>query len=218
MRTNLFRYLLAGWLITLFWFSSASGQTVTGSIAGVVTDPSGAVVLGAKVVCENTATGVKTSVQTNSAGVYTLRFLPIGTYTVTIVAKGFATQKVQAFSLEIDQTAEVNATLTISGSTTVEVKETIHPILDTTDATLGNTLSATEIANIPLNGRNFSALTLFQPGAVDTDPTGMSGNNAIERDTYNSDVAAINGNREQANNYNHRRRRQQRAAKQSDCV
>lgn len=201
MRTNLFRYLLAGWLITLFWFSSASGQTVTGSIAGLVTDPSGAVVLGAKVVCENTATGVKTSVQTNSDGVYTLRFLPIGTYTVTIVAKGFATQKVQAFSLEINQTAEVNATLTISGSTTVEVQETIHPILDTTDATLGNTLSASEIANIPLNGRNFSALTLFQPGAIDTDPTGMSGNNAIERDTYNTDVAAINGNREQANNY-----------------
>ena len=201
MRTNLFRYLLAGWLITLFWFSSASGQTVTGSIAGVVTDPSGAVVLGAKVVCENTATGVKTSVQTNSDGVYTLRFLPIGTYTVTIVAKGFATQKVQAFSLEINQTAEVDAKLTISGSTTVEVQETIHPILDTTDATLGNTLSTNEIANIPLNGRNFSALTLFQPGAIDTDPTGMSGNNAIERDTYNSGVAAINGNREQANNY-----------------
>src|SRR3984957_7311320 len=201
MRTNLFRYLLAVWFIVLFCVSSASGQTVTGSIAGVVTDPSGAVVPGAKVVCENTATGVKTSVQTNSAGVYTLRFLPIGTYAVTIVAKGFATQKVEAFPLEINQTAEVNAKLTISGSTTVEVMETIHPILDTTDATLGNTLSTNEIANIPLNGRNFSALTLFQPGAIDTDPTGMSGNNAIERDTYNTGVAAINGNREQANNY-----------------
>ena len=106
MRTNLFRYLLAVWFIVLFCVSSASGQTVTGSIAGVVTDPSGAVVSGAKVVCENTATGVKTSVQTNSAGVYTLRFLPIGTYAVTIVAKGFATQKVEAFPLEINQTAE----------------------------------------------------------------------------------------------------------------
>jgi hypothetical protein len=201
MRTNLFRYLLAGWFITLFCLSSASGQTVTGSIAGVVTDPSGAVVQGAKVVSENTATGVRTSVQTNSAGVYTLRFLPIGTYTVTIAAKGFATQKVEAFPLEIGQTATVDAKLTISGSTTVEVTETIHPILDTTDATLGNTLSTNEIANIPLNGRNFSQLTLFQPGAIDTDPTGMSGNNAIERNTYNSGIAAINGNREQANNY-----------------
>src|SRR5580700_6140318 len=201
MRTNLFRYLLAGWLIALFWLSSASGQTVTGSIAGVVTDPSGAVVLGAKVVCENSATGVKTAVQTNSAGVYTLRFLPIGTYTVTIVAKGFATQKVQAFSLEINQTAEVDAKLTISGSTTVEVQETIHPILDTTDATLGNSLTTNEIANIPLNGRNFSSLTLFQPGAVVTDPTGMTASNAIERNTFNNGIASINGNRQQANNY-----------------
>ena len=58
MRTNLFRYLLAGWLIALFWLSSASGQTVTGSITGVVTDPSGAVVLGATVTAENTATAV----------------------------------------------------------------------------------------------------------------------------------------------------------------
>lgn len=201
MRTNLLRYLFASCLVTLFLLSSASAQTVTGSIAGVVTDPSGAVVSGAKVVSENTATGVRTSVLTNSAGVYTLRFLPIGTYTVTISAKGFATQKVEAFPLEIDQTAKVDATLTISDSTTVEVRETIHPILDTTDATLGNTLSTNEIANIPLNGRNFSSLTLFQPGAVDTDPTGMTGNNAIERSTYNSGIASINGNREQGNNY-----------------
>ena len=201
MRTKLFRCLFAGCLVALFLLSSASGQTVTGSIAGVVTDPSGAVVPGAKVVSENTATGVRTSVLTNSAGVYTLRFLPIGTYTVTISAKGFATRRSEAFPLEIDQTAEVDAKLTINESTTVEVRETIHPILDTTDATLGNTLSTNEIANIPLNGRNFSALTLFQPGAIDTDPTGMSGNNAIERNTYNSGISAINGNREQANNY-----------------
>src|SRR6202021_4139831 len=117
-----------------------------------------------------------------------------------MVAKGVATQKVEAFPLEINQTAEVNAKLTISGSTTVEVTETIHPILDTTDATLGNTLSTNEIANIPLNGRNFSALTLFQPGAIDTDPTGMSGNNAIEGDTYNSGVGAINANAGQEHN------------------
>ena len=201
MSINLFRYLLAGWLIAVFLLSSASGQTVTGSITGMVTDPSNAVVPGAKVVAENVATGVKTSAQTNSDGVYTLRFLPIGTYTVTMSAKGFATQKVEAFPLEINQTAKVDARLTISDATTVEVRETIHPILNTTDSTLGNTLSTNEIANIPLNGRNFSALTLYQPGAIDTDPTGMSGNNAIERNTYNSGVAAINGNREQANNY-----------------
>ena len=75
------------------------------------------------------------------------------------------------------------------------------PILNTNDASLGITLSTNEIANIPLNGRNFSSVTLFQPGAVATDPRGMTGSNAIERSTYNNGIASINGNRNQANNY-----------------
>jgi hypothetical protein len=201
MRTNLLRYLSLCCLTAVVYLPMALGQTVTGSITGVVTDPSGAVVVGASVVAENVATGVRTTAQTNGAGVYAIRFLPIGTYTVKIDGKGFATENIAPFLLEIDQTAKVDARLAISGSTTVEVKETIHPILDTTDATLGNTLSTNEIQNIPLNGRNFSSLTLYQPGAIDTDPTGLTGNNAIERNTYNNGVVAINGNRQQANNY-----------------
>src|SRR6201993_4263617 len=198
---NTLNFIVGICLVTTLCLASALGQTVTGSITGVVTDPSGAVVAGAKVISENVATGVKTSAQTNSDGVYTLRFLPIGTYTVTIEAKGFALQKMEAFSLEIGQTAKVDAKLKISESTTVSVTEQVHPILDTTDSTLGTTLSANEIANIPLNGRNFSSLTLYQPGAIATDPTGLTGNNAIERNTFNSGVVTINGNRQQANNY-----------------
>jgi hypothetical protein len=201
MRTKMVKYFAGCSLAVLLCLSSALGQTVTSSITGQVTDPSGAVIPGAKVTAENVATSVRTSTQTNASGVYTIRFLPIGTYTATIEAKGFATQKISPFTLEIDQTAKINASLTIGSSTTVSVQADFHPILDTSDAALGNTLSTNEIANIPLNGRNFSSLTLFQPGAVDTDPTGMIGNNAIERDTYNSGVAAINGNREQENNY-----------------
>jgi hypothetical protein len=201
MKTNSFRYFVGICLVNLLALSAALGQTVTGTITGVVTDPSGALVPGASVTAENVATGVKTTAQTNGAGVYTVRFLPIGTYTVTIEAKGFAKSSVSAFSLEIDQTAQVNVTLKVSAETTVVVNETFHPILDTSDATLGATLSTNEIQNIPLNGRNFSSLTLFQPGAIDTDPTGLSGQNAIERNTYNNGVVTINGNREQANNY-----------------
>ena len=198
---NLFLCLVGYLFAAALCLSCAWGQTVTGSVTGQVTDQSGAVVVGATVTAENTATGVKTTGQTNGSGVYTIRFLPIGTYTVTIEAAGFAQQTVAPFALEIDQTAKINATMTIGASTTVSVESNVHPILDTTDATLGNTLTTNEIANIPLNGRNFSSLTLFQPGAVDTDPTGMGGNNAIERDTYNSGIASINGNREQGNNY-----------------
>ena len=195
------RYFTWICLASVLALGTALGQTVTGSITGLVTDPSGAVVQGATVTAENVATGVKTTAKTNGAGVYTLRFLPIGTYQLKIDANGFNPSNVAPFALEIDQTAKIDVELKIGSSTTVTVQEQVHPILDTTDATLGNTLSTNEIQNIPLNGRNFSALTLFQPGAVDTDPGGMTGNNAIERNTYNSGIASINGNREQANNY-----------------
>jgi hypothetical protein len=200
MRTNTFACFALACIVAL-GSSFTLGQTVTGTITGLVTDPSGAVVVGATVTAQNTATGVRTTAQTNDVGVYSIRFLPIGTYTLTVQATGFTQYRVDSITLEIDQTAKINVGLKIGTTETTVVTETAHPILDTTDATLGNTLTTTEIENIPLNGRNFSALTLFQPGAVDTDPTGMSGNNAIERNTYNSGIASINGNREQANNY-----------------
>lgn len=187
---------------SLFCIPAALAQTVTGSITGAVTDASGAVVPGAHVTAENTGTGVKTEATTNESGSYSIRFLPIGTYRVTAAAAGFSTQTLAPFALEINQTAKINASLKVGGgSSTVEVEENIAPILNTNDASLGITLSTNEIANIPLNGRNFSAVTLFQPGAVATDPQGMSGSNAIERSQLSNGQASINGNRNQANNY-----------------
>jgi Carboxypeptidase regulatory-like domain/TonB dependent receptor len=201
MKQTLVRYFLGCSLVAILCWSFAAGQTVTGSITGQVTDPSGALVTSATVTAENVATGVRTAAQTNASGVYTIRFLPIGTYAVTFEASGFSTQKTSPFALDIDQTARINGSLKIGASATVTVEENVHPILDTSDATLGNTLTTEEIASVPLNGRNFSSLTVFQPGAVVTDPTGLTGNNAIERSTYNSGVASINGNRQQGNNF-----------------
>ena len=82
MKRNLSRYLSAcciACVTTMLALTSALGQTVTGSITGIVTDPSGAVVVGASVTTQNTATGVRTAAQTNGTGAYTIRFLPIGT-------------------------------------------------------------------------------------------------------------------------------------------
>ncbi len=187
--------------MTLVSASAALSQTVTGSISGTVIDPSGAVIPHANVVAVNTATGVHTPVVTNDAGVYSIRFLPIGLYQLEVTSQGFSTFTVPQFSLEIDQTAKIDAHLRVGATNTVQVQSGVAPILDTTDGTLGLSLTANQIATIPLNGRNFSSVTLFQPGAVNTDPTGLTGANAIERDTYNSGVVTINGNRAQANNY-----------------
>ncbi|MEO6911714.1 MAG: carboxypeptidase-like regulatory domain-containing protein, partial [Edaphobacter sp.] len=202
MRTKLFQYFAGCALTVLLCLPSAFAQTVTGSISGAVTDSTGAVIPNAQVTALNTGTGVRTTAQTNGAGAYTIRFLSIGPYTVSVTAPGFSTQIVPQFRLEINQTVKVNASLTIGASTSnIEVEGNASPILNTNDASLGITLSTNEIANIPLNGRNFSSVTLFQPGAVATDPQGMTGANAIERSTYNNGIASINGNRNQANNY-----------------
>lgn len=185
--------LFTGWL---------NAQNVTGAVNGVVTDPSGAVIPNATVIVHNIGTSIDTTVTTNEDGLYSARFLPIGQYQVTVLATGFTTAKFRPFTLEINQTAKFNAKLEPGGASTVtDVNAETAPILNTNDSSLGISLSTNEIANIPLNGRNFSSVTLFQPGAIATDPQGMTGNNAIERSTFNNGVASINGNRNQANYY-----------------
>src|SRR5690349_20563229 len=190
--------LLVPFMLTIS--SRLSAQTVTGTIDGTVTDPSGAVVPSAQVTVRNTATGVETNATTNSAGAYDIRFLPIGQYEVTVSAQGFATQKFPAFALEVNQIAKIDAQLkTGSSTTTVNVEGENPPILNTSDPTLSGTFTANTIRNIPLNGLDFSALTLYVPGAVST--AGSAGTTFIERSTYFTDSVNLNGNRAQANNY-----------------
>ena len=85
-----------------------------------------------------------------------------------------------------------------SSSTTVDVSGS-SPILNTSDPTLSATFTANTITNFPLNGLDFSAVTLYVPGAVST--AGTSGTTSIERSTYFTDSVNLNGNRAQANNY-----------------
>jgi hypothetical protein len=186
-------------LLTLMFVSAAVAQTVTGTITGEVTDPSGAVVSGAQVVAHNVSTGVDSPTTTNSDGFYRIQSLPIGRYEVTVQSPGFNKETIPAFSLEVLQTANFNVKLTVGTASTTMHVSAAAPILNTTNATLGSTLTANTIRNFPLNGLDFSALTLYVPGSIDT--AGTSGPTFIERSTYNTDTPNMNGNRAQANNY-----------------
>jgi hypothetical protein len=181
---------------------AAPAQTITGSITGVVTDATGAVVPGATVAATNVDTGVTVTGPTNSAGIYNLRFLQIGKYTLSTKASGFTAQNYGPFSLEIDQVAKVDVSLKVgTDNTTVQVNVEAQPILNTENATLGETFTENTINSLPLNGRDFSQLTVFTPGAVSTDYGAFGGQNSTERDTNGSTVANVNGNRAQSNNY-----------------
>jgi hypothetical protein len=174
-------------------------QTVTGSIAGTVTDPSGAAIAGANVTAHNVETGVDTKRTTNDTGLYRVDFLPIGHYQLTIEAPGFEKEVLEPFTLEVLQTSTINATLRVGSATTTVAVTDAAAVLNTTNPTLGSTFSTRAIENLPLNGLDFSALTLYIPGAVNTG--GTSGTTSIERSTSYLDTPNVNGNRAQSNNY-----------------
>jgi Carboxypeptidase regulatory-like domain len=199
MKNRFPRVILGCACAVLLSASLATGQSVTGSITGVVSDPSNAVVANATVTAHNLSTNVDTSATTNASGLYHIDFLPIGKYEVNVTAAGFSKQTIPAFSLEALQTVSFNVSLTVQGSSSSVQVDAYAPILHTEDYTLSGTFTENTISNFPLNGLDFSALTLYVPGAAST--YGNTGTTNIERDTYYSDSVNMNGNRAQANNY-----------------
>jgi outer membrane receptor protein involved in Fe transport len=189
--------LLLSFMLVLIACLPAYAQTITGSITGTVTDPSGAVVPNATVTATNVLTSVKTQTTTNASGIYSLRSLQIGQYKVSVQAPSFAPQATNAFSLEVDQEAKVNIPLSITGATSQVVVTDAAPILNTENATTGDTITAAAATELPIQGRNFSALTLLVAGAISPNPQAL---NNVGRAQYNGGFF-VNGNREQSNNY-----------------
>jgi len=175
-----------------------AAQTITGSITGTVTDPSGAVVANVKVVGTNVGTNLTFSATTNEAGVFNLVFLPVGRYTVSAEAAGFKKAVLGPFALEVNQIAKLDVKLEVGEvSQSVEITD-VAPILQTESTQTGAALTAETVTSIPLNGRNFASLTLLIPGAISTSP-GQMGTSA--RMMGSGSRPQVNGNREQTNNF-----------------
>jgi hypothetical protein len=186
----------------LLGVSSAVAQTITATVRGTVLDPAGAVVPGASITARNVDTGVKTGTVTDQNGGYSIRFLPIGTYTVTAAVSGFETSSVGPFVLQIDQIAKIDIQLKVgSVSTTVSVNTETSPELQTESATLGTSISSASLEGLPLSGLNFQSAGMFVPGAVNPSYSAMGGSSGTERDTSSATQPSFNGNRQQGNNY-----------------
>lgn len=180
----------------------ATAQTVTGSIRGTVTDPAGAIVPRARIAATNLATGVITNATSNDAGEYSIRFLQIGQYKVNVTSTGFQSSSYGPFPLEIDQVAKIDVALTMgSASDTVNVSGQLQPLLNTESATLGLTITENTISSLPLNGRDFSQLAVYTPGAVSPGFPSFGNSNSTERSTGADNEVSVNGNRQQSNTY-----------------
>jgi hypothetical protein len=182
-------------------------QSDTGGIAGTATDASGAVVQGAPVTAVNTQNGLRLTAVTNSTGGFEILAVPPGDYTVTITATGFDTQSVPV-TVTVTATQNVLFQLHPAGmSTTVEVTAAA-PLIDTSQSTIGATISGPQVTELPLNGRNFTNLALLTPGvtrgAYGDEASGGGSSNTTETIRNNESGSAalsVNGLRPQANNY-----------------
>jgi hypothetical protein len=186
------RSLLA---VALFTFvgQPLHAQVDTGSITGTVTDPSGAVVGGAKVTITNEGTGASLTTTTGADGVYDFSPVRIGDYKLDVVASGFKT------AVQTHVTVDVSARVlrdfklqTGAVSETVEVTTTA-PVLQSQDASVGQVVDQRSVNNLPLNGRNFTFLAQLAAG-VNSPQADTRGNAA-------SGAFTANGNRPAQNNY-----------------
>jgi len=149
-------------------------QVPMGSITGVVTDPKGALAVGAQVTVLNSALGVSRETKSNSSGLYVVSDLPVGSYSLRIVQPGFAASEVKNVTLEAGHTATIDVRLQIAqAGSTVEVNAA-ETSVDVTQSMIQGQITSKTIESIPLNGRNFLELAYLVPGnrpAPNFDPT-----------------------------------------------
>src|SRR5579863_844527 len=167
-RTNIslcVRFLAAG-VCALLLSAPFFSQGSSGRISGSVTDQSGGVIVGATAYVTDVQRGVTRTLTTDQAGEYVAPDLTPGTYTVRASATGFKTVERTGLLLEVRQDIRVDLVLPPGEQAqTVTVTEEA-PQIETTDATLGGTLSNETINDLPLNGRNYQNLLVLHPGMM----------------------------------------------------
>lgn len=172
------RYALSFLSLLFATTISAFAQTATGTINGIVYDPSKAIISGAKVTATNKATGVERSATSNSTGAYVFSAMRPGDYEIKVAMSGFKTQVIP-FTLQVGETltADINMEVGQANETVVITGESA--VINTTDHKIDGVVSRQQIENLPLNGRNFLQLAMLEPGVTvsATDAPGTSPNN-----------------------------------------
>ena len=146
--------------------AAVKAQFTTARLGGSVVDSSGSIIAGAAVVAEQEGTSYKRSETTNSSGEYVFPSLPVGTYRITVTKMGFQTAIQQGVTLAVGQSVTVPIRLQV-GSVQQNITVTADASLVTTEsATVGQLISAQEVAGLPLNGRYAQQLVFLVPGAA----------------------------------------------------
>lgn len=144
--------------------SALQAQTATGQFNGHVYDPNGAVVVGATLTLQDTATGLTRTTKTSGEGLYQFPLIPPGTYNLTVTATGFQQAEKPGLRLDVNQFSTQDFNLQVGQtSQTVSVSATSQ-MLQASTTNLGAVVEQQTVSSLPLNGRSFSALLTLTPG------------------------------------------------------
>src|SRR6201993_4033797 len=174
----------------------ASGQAI-GSFSGTITDKSGSFITGASVTVTSQGTGVAREAKTDDTGHYIVNYLPVGMYTIHVQFQGFQPAESKDLKLQIDEARELNFSLNpASVSSPVEVTADAVAVT-TTDPTLGQVINSQQVAQLPLNGRDFVQLATLTPGTTqETNPTSFfNGGPSSEASARGSFSLSVGGSR-----------------------
>src|ERR1700739_3672976 len=198
--------LLAAVVALGFLVSSALvWASITGSVSGIVTDPSGGVVVGATVTAINPQTGVRAAIHTDKSGFYNFSDLSVGTYDLEVEQKGFKTFHQTKIVIDANSAIKIDVKLElgeVSEKVTVE-SQAVH--VETQSTQMGEVINSQKITAVPLNGRDFTDLLSLQPGVVPSQyapqSAGLNDRTVSGSNALNSGNQSINGQREAANGF-----------------
>lgn len=192
--------LVAACLVLLVSASVANAQIYYGTITGTVTDSTGAVVSGAAVTVKNVGTGNTYTETTNESGAYTVAQVPVGSYEIRIVQKGF--KEFVATSVEVHTSSDtrLDAQLQLGAASEVVQVEASDIQVDTTSGAVGNVIEGTQVRELPLNGENFMGLVTLTPGvspanSFDSRDKGLLGGAdfSVNGNPYNYNLFLVDG-------------------------
>jgi hypothetical protein len=144
----------------------AYAQVDTGSISGVVTDSTGAIVPDAAILITETSTNIREKLTTNGAGFYSAQGLHPGNYQVESSKAGFQSQKRTGVALRVQDRIELNFTLALGSTSTEITVSTTAPVLESETSSLGQVIESKTMTDLPLNGRTFIQLATLTAGTL----------------------------------------------------
>ncbi|MBT9332671.1 TonB-dependent receptor [Paracidobacterium acidisoli] len=198
------RGLTALTLCTLVVFGTGIARAdITGTISGIVTDPSGAVIPGATVVATAASTNVQHTTVTDGRGFYAFPTLSVDHYTISLTQSGYDKFELQDVIINANSAVRVDITLKLGQVTnTVSVKDNaVH--VETESTQMGQVIDGPKITAMPLNGRSFIDLLALQPGVSPyqgNDTSSGVGASTLSGDQTNG-TQSVNGGRVEANGF-----------------